>query len=117
MIGEHGKWSALVVAVGLHVALFPLWLVQSVFPLADATSGGHPSSIAYTMFGLTLCVVGLGGWCWLTVKLVQWWRQGRTGLWPYPLMWAALLIFSVLSASAWLLPGVRRAMMPPASDL
>ena len=99
----------LVLALGVHVAALPLWLIQAFlwdFP------GQTPEESARTNVAIAVyaCVV-LAVYLALFVALVVWWRQGRRRLFLSPLVaagigWCPCLALFILVAP------VRRALVP-----
>jgi len=85
----------------------PWWLVLWG---GAATAGERGPTLS--VLGFAVLGAGAALWVWLLVKLVGWWREGRKVLWPYPLVWAIGMIFTIFFAVALLIPKVRRAVTP-----
>ena len=110
-------------AIVVHLLMLPVWIVLSMAGLILGLSSVSPDTAARAVrilgpeaTGWLWPALHVAVWVWLAFKLVRWWREGRTPLWPYPLAWiiGVLLttLFHILFALLLLLPPVRRALTP-----
>src|SRR5437867_86748 len=99
-------WPRLVGALAVHVLMVPWWFLLAGLA-TDGLRGPHPIT-ERTVLGILA-----SGWIWLGVKLIDWWRQRRRPLWPYPLKWAFGISFSILFLIALLFHRFRRSVIPP----
>ena len=84
--------------MAIHVLLLPWWLLTwygiALLAANVTTAAPTPQRPAeWAVIGITMAVVfgfGLGLWIWLLRILKCWSRNGFTGGWGYPLMWAFL---------------------------
>ena len=92
----------LIAALALHAVVCPWWLAIGAL-LGSGFVEDYGPAPAFAVMGSVLAV-----WVWLLVKLVQWWREGRSPLWSYPLRWVLVqgFIFVLLIPMVW------RAMRP-----
>jgi hypothetical protein len=113
---DRGPERQIRIAVGVHVLLFPWWLLA--WALFGGLVGGgadfYPEEeAAFTSAAIAVNAVGLGCWITLLVKLGRWGREGRDVTWRYPLLWAVCTTFSFYFSIALLFPGFRRWITPP----
>jgi len=100
----------LLVALGIHVAALPLWLIQALlwdFP------GQTPEQSARTDAAIAVyAVVVMAAYMALFVALIAWWRQGRQRLFLSPLVGAGVAWCCPCLAVLVFVPSVRRALVP-----
>ena len=106
----------LLVALGIHLAALPLWLIQALlwdFP------GQTPEQSARTDVAIAVyAVIVMAEYLALFVALIAWWRHGRRRLFLSPLVGAGVGGCCPGLAILMFIPSVRRALVPrrPASD-
>ncbi len=100
----------LLIALGIHVAALPLWLIQALlwdFP------GQTPEQSARTDVAIAVYAgIVMAAYLALFVALIAWWRQGRRRLFLSPLVGAAVGGCCPGLAILMFIPLVRRALVP-----
>jgi len=100
----------LLVALGLHVAALPLWLIQALlwdFP-RQRPEQSPGTDIAIAVYAGIVMAAYLA----LFVALIAWWRQGRQRLFLSPLVGAGVGGCCPGLAILMFIPSIRRALVP-----
>lgn len=104
--------TELLMGLGGHLLLGPLWLILAV-GVGQSIPMAQGSSMVWTISGWSLVAALPLIWFCLGGMLVIWWRQGRGPLWTYPWIWVLMAYLNFIALVALLFPSVRKGLVPP----